>query len=178
MCKIQELLTFQNIKDFLLIAIPLITVFFTFRYRRKDIYTQLLKEQVTAAYSVMNDVLEFNYLLSQKYQEIVGHSLSNSKDFDEETIINSQAFFSIQIGKDYHVFFNKVVSKSFVFPKHVQEVIMKYIERLNYLLDEEGNNSDLGINILNLYEYSADIVDKLSDYFKIEKLSKQMRRLL
>lgn len=159
--------------------VALLTLILAFRYRRKDLYNQLLKEQITAAYSVINDLLEINFLFTEGYKKFIGEKVANdflkgNSETDYETL---QTLLLVELSSEYQKIYNKITAKCFIFPLKIQQKIEGYFLHINNLFEEE-NNEDMGINLINLSEYCNEISNDFNTHFKINSLSKQMKRFL
>ena len=169
-----------QIKDMLLVLVPVVSIIITLRYRRKDIYNQLLKEQIAAGYLVMSDMLELNQIFNEGYKRVVGSKIGelyNNGILDEEKLQTYQTLLFIELTPRYTTQVHKILGRGFIFPDRIQKLISGYFERINHLFEKE-NNEDLGINLMKLYDICADLTDELNHYFKIDRLSKQMNKML
>lgn len=177
-----EWLESQKIQPLVIGAIAaLITSLITWRYRRKDLYNQLLKEQITAAYSVVNDLLLLNEIFNDKYKNIVGKKLAEhlmaGKSIDDFQYDFFQTQLLLEIQPEHQSLFRQVTSKAFIFPQQLQKLMVIPFEKIANLF-ENNNDANLGFELLQLGNDIANLVDELNHYFKIDKLSKQMKRRL
>lgn len=167
-------------KDILLCLSSVTGILIAFVYRRKDIYNQLLKEQISAAYFVMSDILELTQILNESYKKNVGRKIGEileDGEIQEDKIAVLQTLLFIEIQPQYSRIFQQIMARGFIFPEHIQKLISDYFEKITRLFEEE-NNADLGMNLMHLYDNCGDITDKFNYYFKIDRLSKRMNRML
>lgn len=159
----------------------LITSIIAWRYRRKDLYNQLLKEQITAAYSVVNDLIALNVLFNEKYKEVVGTKFSqhlmSGRDIDEFNYDFYQTQLLIEVQPEFQTIIRQVMSKGFIFPQNLQKLMTDPFKKISDLF-ENDNDAELGFKLMKLWDDTGDLVDELNHYFKIDKLSKQMKRKL
>ncbi|MBO9684266.1 MAG: hypothetical protein J7502_16640 [Flavisolibacter sp.] len=159
-----------------------ITVYISILYRRKDFYNQLIKEQISAGYNVMEILLRLNHSFNEGYKKYVGvptaqHLIETGIEPNNEMIMAWQTNLFVNLESEYLNAFNSVLSRGFIFPADLQKELTNYFELLSDLF-EKKNDENLGLALSELYNPLANITDKLNYYFKIDKLSKQLNKLL
>ena len=159
-----------------------ISVYLNIIYRKKDFYNQLLREQISAGYYIMETLLKLNNSYTEGYKLYVGKSLARhltkTGNHPEKDLIQTwQTELYINLEPQFKAAFSSVLARGFIFPEQFQKELKEYFELLVDLF-ENKNDSELGIELAGLYEPLANLTDKLNHYLKIDKLSKQMNRLL
>lgn len=159
----------------------IVTCFITWRYRRKDLYNQLLKEQIAAGYSIVSDLTRLNNLFNEGYKEVVGKELSRHlmsgkpvESFEYEFL---QTSLLIKLQPEFMTMYGQISSKAFIYPQSLQKLVVAPLEKISDLF-ENHNDENLGLELMRLWDKTADLVDALNHYFKIDKLSKQLKRHL
>ncbi|WP_344827821.1 hypothetical protein [Rurimicrobium arvi] len=175
------LLRKPSVIAFMTVVISAVTFIVTWRYRRKDLYNQLLKEQIAAGYSIVNDMTKLNNLFNEGYKEVVGQELSkhlmSGKPLEAFEYEFLQTSLLVKLQPEYMTLYGQISSKAFIFPESIQEYIVAPLKKISDLF-ENDNDENLGLELMKLWDNTADLVDALNHYFKIDKLSKQLKRHL
>ncbi len=172
----------ELIISFAALAFAGISVYLNILYRKKDFYNQLLREQIAAGYHIMETLLKLNNAYTEGYKKFVGASMTRhltktGTTAEKDKIMIWQTELHVSLDAQYKEAFSSVLARGFIFPKEFQKELQDYFVSIADLF-ENKNDEELGIRLSGLYEPLANLTDNFNHYLKIDKLSKQMHRLL
>lgn len=159
-----------------------VSVYINVLYRKKDFYNQLLREQISAGYLIMETLLRLNNAYTESYKRFVGVSMARhmTKTGQPPSLDQLQLWqteLHIHMDAQYKEAFGSVLARGFIFPAEFQKELRDYFELLADLF-ENKNDEELGVRLSGLYEPLANITDQLNHYLKVDQLSKKLHRLL
>jgi hypothetical protein len=130
----------------------------------------------------METLLKLNHAYIDGYTKEVGNPMATHMMMEPQKNYSYeyralQTNLQIKLQAEYMEAFNTVLARGFILPQEFQGELKKYFEMIADLF-ENKNDENLGVALHGLYDSLADITDKLNNYFKIEKLSRQMNNIL